>query len=246
MIRSLIPDLKKRSDEIELMDIPDSDEKKLFNTVKQFKLINLLFTRSRHLIKKYIIREMLKNPDESYSFLDIGAGGCDISYWLLRKCKTYKLNIKVICLDSDTRVINFTKNKFKSIEGLMIINGSAFELEKIGKVDFVFANHFLHHLPFDKIPVIIEHISKFTKKVFLLNDIYRSYFAFFGLSIFCRIFLHNSFAYYDGRLSIRKGFREKEMIDIIKNAGNKNFEIRIKRINPSRIYIIGKKNDEKS
>ena len=242
MIKSLIPDLKKRSDEVELMDISDSDEKKLLNTVKQFKLINFLFTRSRYLIKKYIIREMLKNPDESYTFLDIGAGGCDISYWFLKKCKNYGLNVKVICLDSDIRIINFIQNRFKSIKEIKIINGSAFELEKIGKVDFIFANHFLHHLTFDKISVILEHILKFTKKIFVLNDIYRSYFAFFGLSIFCRIFLHNSFTFYDGRLSIRKGFRNNEIGIISKEINNKNLIINIKRIFPSRIYIVGKKN----
>ena len=242
MKESLFPDLKKRSDEIELMDIPDSDEAKLINTVRQFKIINLLFTRSRYLIKKYIIKEILKNPERIYTFLDLGAGGCDISYWFLNKCKYYGININVICLDSDIRIINYVKKKFKSAKNLKIINGSAFELEKIGKVDFIFANHFLHHFPLDKIPVILNHIARYTKKFFLLNDIYRSYFAYFGLSIFCRIFLHNSFAFYDGRLSIRKGFRDKEIKYISKKIDIKglNFEIKIKRINPSRIYIIGK------
>ena len=88
------------------------------------------------------------------------------------------------------------KKKFKSIKELKIINGSAFELEKIGKVDFIFANHFLHHLPFDKISFIINHIAKYTKRVFLLNDIYRSNYAFLGLSIFCRVFLTYLWLYY--------------------------------------------------
>ena len=82
-------------------------KKKLFNTVKQFKIINFLFTCSRYLIKKHIIKEILKKPNDIYTFLDIGAGGCDISYWFLKKCKFYGINIKVICLDSDIRIIYF-------------------------------------------------------------------------------------------------------------------------------------------
>jgi phospholipid N-methyltransferase len=240
VIISLFPDLKKRSNDIELMDNPGSDEKKLLNTVKQFKIINILFSRSRYLIKKHIIKEALKNPEKTYTFLDLGAGGCDISYWVLRKCKSYGINIKLICLDNDIRIINYIKKRFQSVKNLKIINGSAFELEKIGKVDFVFTNHFLHHLPLEKIPDIIRHIAKYTNKVFLLNDIYRSYFAYFGLAIFCKIFLHNSFAFYDGRLSIRKGFRDKELKIISNNTDIKDFNFKIKRIFPSRVYFVGK------
>ncbi len=241
MIEYLFPDLKQRSNEIELMDDPGSPEKELFNTLKQFKIVNFLFTRSRHLIKKYIIKDILKEPEKSYSFLDLGAGGCDISYWFYNKCKKLKLNVKITCLDSDTRVLKYSKNKFDSIKELEIKKGNAFELGKVGKFDYIFTNHFLHHLPSNKIPFIINYIAKFTKRAFILNDINRSNFAFLGLTIFCKIFFHNSFVFYDGRLSIKKGFLYKEMLDLIKKIKDKNFKIKIKKIFPSRIYLIGKK-----
>ena len=53
--------------------------------------------------------------------------------------------------------------------------------------------------------------------------------------------MYNSFAFYDGRLSIKKGFKNIELEKIINNIDNKNLKIIIKRIFPSRIYIVGKK-----
>lgn len=241
MIKYLFPDLKQRSDEIELMDDPDSPEKELFNTLKQFKIINFLFTRSRYLINKYIINDILKDPKRSYTFLDLGAGGCDISFWLYKKCKKLKLNVKVTCLDSDARIIKYLKNKFEFINGIEIKEGCAFELDKIGEFDYIFSNHFLHHIPSKKIPFIINFIAKHTRRVFLLNDLYRSNFIFFGHSLFSRFFLYNSFAYYDGRISIKKGFLYKEMLNYIKLIKNKDFKIITKKLFPSRIYLAGEK-----
>ena len=43
------------------MDDPLCDKKKLINTVKQFGLLNYLFTGSRKLIKKYIINDIKKS-----------------------------------------------------------------------------------------------------------------------------------------------------------------------------------------
>lgn len=86
---------KIRSNQPELMDIQDSDKKKLINTIRQFALINLLFTRSRFLIKKYLIKDMLKNKSLKYSFLDLGAGGGDVSIWLAKYCRKKKIKAEI-------------------------------------------------------------------------------------------------------------------------------------------------------
>jgi 2-polyprenyl-3-methyl-5-hydroxy-6-metoxy-1,4-benzoquinol methylase len=243
MIKFLFADLKKRSNEVELMDLPDCDEKELINTIEQFKFINRFFTRSRYLIKKYIINEIKKDPKKNYTFLDVGAGGCDIAYWLLKKCKKRRYNVKVVCLDYDIRIFKYVKKKFNSVNDLKIINISVFELEKVGKFDFIFANHFLHHFQSKDIPSIINLIANQTKKLFLLNDIYRSRLYLFQHSLLCKYLFHNSFVYYDGNISIKKGFKTSEMYDFIKKADNKNFIFKIKRKFLFRIYLVGiKKN----
>lgn len=238
MIKFLFPNLKERSDELEFMDLKSCDKKKLINTVKQFAFLNFLFARYRFLIKKYIIRDIKKNIKKEYSLLDIGAGGCDIPIWLSKFCSKKKIKIKITCIDNDKRIINYARIKCADFDNILIKNFSAFKISELKKFDYIFANHFLHHVTYDKIRQVLKLINKQTIRLFLISDIHRSNFAYLGYSLFTGFFFHNSFAFYDGRLSIKKGFKIKEILKCI-NSFKYKVKFLIKKISPARIYILG-------
>lgn len=216
------------------MDLQSSDQNKLFITLNQFKIINIFFTRSRYLIKKYIISVMLKNKSLNYSFLDIGSGGCDIAIWLLKKCRKKGIKINITCIDNDVRIIRYLKEICRKYKNINVKNLNAFAIDNLDNFDYIFSNHFLHHLPDDKIGEFIKIIDKKTKKRFLLNDLKRSNFAYLGFTLIAGIFLHNSFAFHDGRLSIKKGFKKEELQKYLVGSHS----IKISQINPSRICIL--------
>lgn len=246
--QSLIPDLTNRVNIPELMDFKDSNLKKLINTIKQFKLINYLFTSSRYLIQKYIIRDILAKPNHSSTFLDIGAGACDIPIWLLKKMIKKKINVHIFCLDYDERIINYSKKICKEFKNITIIQDNVYNLENYENFDYIFANHFLHHLEDEQITRLLQILVKKTNRIFLLNDILRSYTSYILYSVFSFVFLHNSFAYYDGRLSIRKGFLYNDLSDIISHykqnsekETKKMTNISVFQCKPGRIGLIGEK-----
>jgi 2-polyprenyl-3-methyl-5-hydroxy-6-metoxy-1,4-benzoquinol methylase len=234
MLSYFWPDMKERSGEVELMDLTSSDQEKFNATLKQFKFINLLLSRSRHLIKKYIISDMLKNKSTKYTFLDIGSGGCDIAIWLCKQCMKKGIKIRITCIDRDIRAIRYSTEKCKNYKDINVMQLDTFDLDDLDDFDYIFSNHFLHHLPDDKIGEIIRIVDRKTIKRFLFNDISRSRLAFLGFTIFGSIFLHNSFSYFDGRLSIKKGFTMDEFRKYTISPSS----IKVKKISPSRIYII--------
>jgi 2-polyprenyl-3-methyl-5-hydroxy-6-metoxy-1,4-benzoquinol methylase len=236
MFPYFFPDMRKRSAEKELMDIPGCDENKLINTVRQFQLLNMLFTSSRRLIRKYIISDIIKRKPVSITFLDIGSGGCDLDFWFLKECKKLGVRARITCLDSDKKIIDYAKNKYGKYPELEIVQGNAFDIDKLEKFDYIFANHFIHHIDSEYIPEILKKINSQSIHGFLLNDIKRSNLSYFGYSLFTGLFFHNSFAFYDGSLSIKKGFLADEIqkyIEFSKLSGNVNFKKHI----PSRIYL---------
>ena len=237
MFDFFFPDLTKRSDKPELMDIPDSSERKLISTLKQFSILNLLLTGSRRLIKMHIVSKMKQDNSGSYTFLDIGSGGCDIPIWLSRLCARKKIKIKITCIDNDERVINYAKKKCRPYRNIKIINFSAFEINRMEKFDFIFANHFLHHLPQSRIHTVLKLIAKQTKNVFLINDIRRSSLAYLGYTLLTGIFFHDSFAFYDGRLSIKKGFKIEEVKKLLFGMREASCII-IGKAFPSRIFFL--------
>lgn len=230
------PDLKDRIYDPELMDMKNINEYQLLKTIKQFEIINFLFSQSRFLLNKYFINDMLLDKSKTYSVLDIGAGGCDIDIWLSKYSKKKEINLKITCLDYDKRIINYAKSKTREHSNIEVIHGSAFDLGKMQNFDYIFSNHFLHHLENNDIIKIIDLIFNKTNKIFLLNDLYRSKPGYFGFTLFTGLFMKNSFTFSDGRLFIRKGFLLKDF-ENINDLLKISEKIKVKKIMPSRIYL---------
>lgn len=70
------PDLRKRNTaDKEILDGIDVDLRRLQRTIRQFKLVNVLFSFSGRLMHKHFFHVMVQNPGRTYTLLDIGAGG---------------------------------------------------------------------------------------------------------------------------------------------------------------------------
>jgi 2-polyprenyl-3-methyl-5-hydroxy-6-metoxy-1,4-benzoquinol methylase len=238
MFGYFLPDMRARSFEPELMDMPDADVAKLLKTVRQFSLINRLFSSSRSLLREKIFPLMKKDSTREYSLLDIGAGGCDIAVWIAREARRRSIKLRITVLDSDERILPVMKGAVKELPEIKIVHMSAFEIERLGMFDFICSNHFMHHLDWQSLAVLLSHIRRQTRIAFLMNDLRRSIPGFIGYTIFAGLFLHRSFAFYDGRLSIRRGFTKKEMDTFLKEH-LPDAVLSAEESGPARLYLFG-------
>jgi 2-polyprenyl-3-methyl-5-hydroxy-6-metoxy-1,4-benzoquinol methylase len=204
------------------MDDAGSDKRKFLRTIKQLRTINYAFSGSRRLLKNHIIGKMKRHTETPYTFLDIGSGGCDIGLWMVRYCRNRGIRINVTCLDIDPRVLPYMEKKTRGKQDIEIIMKSAFSIETLNNYDFIFSNHFLHHFSDESIVQLLDLINEKADIGFLMNDLIRSKSSYILYSIFSAFFLRNSFAGYDGRLSIKKGLTLQEAEDIIKKTRSSN------------------------
>jgi 2-polyprenyl-3-methyl-5-hydroxy-6-metoxy-1,4-benzoquinol methylase len=234
------PDLRTRSELKEIMDSDSVDLKKLLKTVRQFAILNFLFTSSRRLIRENIFKVMKNAPEVEYTLLDLGAGGCDIDRWAIRKARRSGLKLCVTAIDRDERIMPQVRRSLENYPEIRIVQGSVFDLNVNDKYDFIFSNHFLHHLEWDEIEKIIRYAVTAAKIGFLFNDIRRTMSAFIFYTIFTALFLHGSLAYYDGRISIRRGFLKDELVKLLRKKSfyqQNNVKIEFSETFPSRINI---------
>jgi hypothetical protein len=68
----------------------------------------------------------------------------------------------------------------------------------------------------------------------LLNDLARSPWGYLGYTIFTGLLLHRSFAFHDGRLSIRRGFTLREFQEIL---GPLSDRLVFGTAHPSRVWV---------
>lgn len=229
------PDFGRRWTDPELMDDPDCDAERLLRTVAQFASINRLVSRYRSILTQTVLRDMARDPGREYHLVDLGAGGCDIPVWLLRAARRRGLRLRVTALDSDPRVAAWARREHGHVAGLTVVQALASEMGGAAPLDYVFANHFLHHLPDGVLRETVAEARRLARRGVVFTDIERGPLAYWGVSLLTLWGRRRSFAFDDGRLSVCKSFRVNELQDLAAGAG----PMRVERWWPSRLALIG-------
>jgi 2-polyprenyl-3-methyl-5-hydroxy-6-metoxy-1,4-benzoquinol methylase len=226
--------LTERSYEEEIMDRLDADPKRLKKTIEQFDLLNRLFSAAVPLFKKHILPVLRAEPDREWTILDFGSGGCDIDRALIRLCRRKGLKVKITALDLDPRVLPWAQHLCRDYPEITPVAGSIFELAMLGDFDFIVSNHTLHHFTYPQVRQAVGLCLTHARKGILLNDLARSFWAYVGYTIFTGVLIHGSLAFFDGRLSIRRGFTVAELE---KELAGLDRPIRIGTAHPARIFL---------
>lgn len=216
------------------MDRLDADPRRLRRTIEQFDLLNRLFSSAVPLFKKHVLPRLLQEPDRDWTFLDFGSGGGDIDRALVRLCRRRGLKVKITALDLDPRVLPWAQHLCRDYPEITPVTGSVFDMADLGDFDFVLSNHTLHHFTYPQVRRAVDLCLAHARHGFLLNDLRRSFWAYVGYTIFTGLFLRGSLAFYDGRLSIRRGFTVAELARVLDGTVR---PVRIRRAAPARVYL---------
>ena len=238
MMDYYFPDLRNRNtSDKEQLELSDVDLHRLGRTIRQFKIINYLISGSRRLVREHFFRIMSQHPEREYTLLDVGAGGCDIAIWAVCEARRRGLKLRITALDNDRNSLPVAYQAIRDYPEISIVEGDARELNRLGAFDFVFSNHFLHHLDWDEIRVFLDSILPRTRIAFLMNDLKRSRIAYLGFTIFSGLLTRGSYHFNDGRLSIRRAFLPEEFRSFLQ----KNFPdrpIKVVETYPSRLVLV--------
>ena len=210
-------DLASRATLCELMDDPGCNETLLLRTVRQFASINRLVSRYRTILRKQVLDDMLRDPTREYHLVDMGAGGCDIDAWLLNAAQREGLKLRITACDIDQRIIDYARSEYGHVEGLTILNQDLIDGSITADVDYVFANHFLHHLPDGQIIRLLRKWKPFVRRRMVFSDLHRAHAAYAGFALLS-LFFPRSFARTDGLISIRRGFVPGELAELATQA----------------------------
>jgi 2-polyprenyl-3-methyl-5-hydroxy-6-metoxy-1,4-benzoquinol methylase len=233
------PDMRLRNTtDKERMERADADLDQLYRTIRQFHWINFLFSTSRSLMRKHFFPMMDQVPTRSYMLLDVGAGGCDNAVWAAREARNRGLKLNITALDNDPRILPIAYRAIRDYPEIRIFEGNALDLSKLGSFDFIFSNHFLHHLDWDEINIFLQQILARTRLAFVMNDLKRSRWAYLGCTVFLGLWTRRSFAFHDGRLSIRRGFLPVELLDFT-TRNFPNARIHVVETSPARVVLFG-------
>lgn len=230
-------DLKKRSVRKEIMDDPGSDKKYLFATLRQFKLINQLFTRCRFLAINFIVPHFRRQNLASFTLFDLGAGGCDFALWFSRYLTDRGMAANIVCIDNDPRVVEFGRAACSGNKSVSVLPASALQIDELDlRPDYIFSCHLLHHLSDSDVVTLLRQVNERARLGYVLTDIERSGRWHFLFGLFSALFLRNSFARADGLLSIGRSFTKAELESLVSASGITPHP-RVRRMFPGRLVV---------
>jgi 2-polyprenyl-3-methyl-5-hydroxy-6-metoxy-1,4-benzoquinol methylase len=196
--------------------------------------INRLLTGTRRLLRRTILEDVRRRPGPC-TLLDVGCGGADLARWLARR----EPALRITCLDHDPRVVGYARRRCVGLAAVEVRLGSAAELERLGSYDYVFANHFLHHLEDGRIAPTLNAMLARARRLLVVTDLLRARSSYLLYALFAGAFLHRSFAAADGLLSIRRGFRPPELGALLAGVAPAD-RLEVRRERPGRVVVIGR------
>lgn len=215
---------KNRSDKKELLDQENIPEMDLYLNLKELNVINNLL--GGYSITFNALRKIL-DKSKSYTLVDIGSGGGDtlkkISKWSDKN--NYDLNLFGIDLKESCINYSIKNNQHEALT--FICDDYRNASKHILKIDIVHACLFCHHLTNENIIQLIK-FCKEQNAVLVINDLERNPIAYYAIKWLTYFFSKSYLVKNDAPLSVLRGFKKREWVDIIKQSGATKYSVNYK------------------
>jgi 2-polyprenyl-3-methyl-5-hydroxy-6-metoxy-1,4-benzoquinol methylase len=163
-------------------------------------------------VRRFLEQELGEGPSSApTTILDIGAGDCDIPLAVTRWADRRGYKVRFTCLDHDPKAVELAQSRIARCRcGVVnVVQADVFTYQPSNAFDYAMGSMTFHHFPDDDIDKVVRHLRGFVRKAVLINDLHRclpNYIACFLLALpLDREIRH------DGLLSIRRGFKPREL-----------------------------------
>jgi 2-polyprenyl-3-methyl-5-hydroxy-6-metoxy-1,4-benzoquinol methylase len=213
-----------RSNQKELLDVEQIPEADLFQNLKELHVINSLlggYQVSLNALKKI---EFYNQP---LTLVDIGSGGGDTLKTIFNWSKKYNKEIKLYGIDLKRTCVDYS-NQNEPNESLNFICDDYRNIHlHVNEVNIIHASLFCHHLSTIQIIELIKFAIKH-KAILIINDLERNRFAYYSIKFLTKLFSKSYLVKNDAPLSVLRGFKKTEWLDMIQQAGAKKYMVKNK------------------
>lgn len=217
--------LRQRSYEKELLDRDDIPFADIRQNMKELNTINTLL--GGHGITINGLRQLM-GVSALLNICEIGCGGGDnmeaINKWLLQEGKQAKFT----GIDLKRECIEYAKQQYPGLPASWIVSDYKFISFGLNKPDIIFSSLFCHHFSEDELVQMMQWMQINSRIGFYINDLHRNILAFYSIKWLTKLFSASYLVKNDAMLSVARGFKKKDWINILDKAGIKNYTIRWK------------------
>ena len=217
---------KNRSYEEELMDDLAASGPVIPQTLRELEIINQRLG-GNHVTTTGLEKLLRKNESPRLHIADLGCGGGDILKLIAKWAEKRGYECELDGYDANPNIIDYAKGNCESYQNISFETKDIFSEEfKQKRFDIILCTLFTHHFHEDQLTKIFRQFKNQAEIGVIINDLHRHWLAYYSIKLLTQLFSKSEMVKFDGPLSVRRAFRRKELISIMKRAEITNFRIK--------------------
>ena len=227
----------ERSLELEHLDKGDYTPEEYEGCLAELRRINR-FLGDASALKRSLLAEIESAGVQSFSVLDVGAGSGELLRVIARWAKMSGRSARLFGLELNARSAQAIMEESIGFASIRSLRGDALSLPFAdGCFDYAICSLFTHHFKDEEVVAILKELGRVARRRVFVIDLHRHALAYYLYTTLGRLFLHNRLIREDGALSIRRGFRPRELARLA--AMSELADVHVERRFPFRLVLSG-------
>ena len=215
-----------RSDKEEIMDDLDCSGEVVHQTLRELEFINQWLGGNKVTVSGLDRLVSENSINQKLSIADLGCGSGEMLKLVNKHLKGRSLDSQLIGIDANINIIKYAEKNCNDVHNISFqvknILDTSFHKEEY---DVIIATLFLHHFSDKQLIKIFRHLKNQVRVGIVINDLHRHPLAFYSIRLLTWLFSRSSMVKYDAPLSVLRGFRKKELMDILHAAGIRKYTL---------------------
>lgn len=222
-----MPDLSKRSYQKELLDGDDIPFQDIKQNMHELDVINTWLGGHQITLKGFQQFISRVSHGQTLHICEIGCGGGDNLRVIQQYCKKKSFNIKLIGVDINPHCIAYAHSRIEN-QGIEFICSDYVTASFTQKPDIIFSSLFCHHFKHDELQQQFLWMKDNSTLGFFVNDLHRHPLAYHSIKLIIRVFSKSYLVKNDAPLSVARGFKKEELIQLCDCSSINNYQLKWK------------------
>ncbi|RAR41592.1 methyltransferase domain-containing protein [Paenibacillus sp. MDMC362] len=211
--------LSIRAQEEELMDDFSMGGEELIEALKHLRRLNRIFAAPGPTLDG--VEKLWKSigSPSTLSIMDVGAGSGDVNQKLLQWSDQRSIKLNITLIDMTKEACDEAKRLFTNEPRIQVRRADVRDLPD-ASADIVTGSQFIHHFQGEKLVEMVRHMLRASIYGVVINDIHRHPVPYTAVWLTTRIISRNRYIRHDGPLSVAKGFKGKDWIELKKQLNH--------------------------
>jgi len=231
----MLDKFKQRSHRLEYIDTGNYTAAEYEDCISELQFVNR-WMGDAHSLKATLLREVESQSLASFSILDIGAGSGELLRVAATWARQTNRHLSAVGLELNESMAESIVEQSEQFDEISSVRGDALRLPFAdAEFEYVMCSLFTHHLLDEEVVEVLREMSRVARRRIFVIDLHRHPVAYFLYTTLGKIVLHSRLVRHDGALSILRGFKSEELLELAQRANLR--DIRVERHFPYRLVL---------